>query len=143
MTGALICTVQSEGARGTLCVTDGPEPAGGTRALGHVVLDRAGGGGGTGVLVEAGVGTLVVDACRGLGAVLVDAALHADAVGVGVALQPGRAAAGGLVVGGVALGVGGAGVVIDAGVKTLPVSTDLGDGTLGVGGAANCTNKHR
>ena len=118
-------------------------PARGTRALGHVVLDRAGGGGGTGVLVEAGVGTLVVDACRGLGAVLVDAALHTDAVGVGVTLQPGRAAAGGLVVGGVALGVGGAGVVIDAGVKTLPVSTDLGDGTLGVGGAAHCTNKRR
>ena len=32
MTGALICTVQAEGTWGTLCVTDGPEPAGGTRA---------------------------------------------------------------------------------------------------------------
>ena len=32
MTGALICTVQAEGTWGTLCATDGPEAAGGTRA---------------------------------------------------------------------------------------------------------------
>ena len=40
-------------------------------------------------------------------------------------------------VGGVALGVGGAGVVSDAGVKTVSVSADLGDGALGVRGAAD------
>lgn len=40
-------------------------------------------------------------------------------------------------VGGVALGVGGAGVVSDAGVKTVSVSADLCDGALGVRGAAD------
>ena len=40
-------------------------------------------------------------------------------------------------VGGVALGVGGAWVVSDTGVKTISVSTNLCDGTLRVGGAAN------
>lgn len=40
-------------------------------------------------------------------------------------------------VGGVALGVGGAGIVSDAGVKTVSVSADLGDGALRVRGAAN------
>ena len=40
-------------------------------------------------------------------------------------------------VGGVALGVGGAGIVSDAGVKTVSVSADLGVGALRVRGAAN------
>ena len=40
-------------------------------------------------------------------------------------------------VGGVALSVGGAGIVSDAGIKTVSVSADLGDGALGVRGAAN------
>ena len=40
-------------------------------------------------------------------------------------------------VGRVALSVGGAGIVSDAGIKTVSVSADLGDGALGVRGAAN------
>ena len=40
-------------------------------------------------------------------------------------------------VGGVALGVRGTGVVSDAGVKTVSVSADLCDGALGVRGAAD------
>ena len=43
----------------------------------------------TRVLVEAGVGALVVDTGRVLGAVLVDAALHPDAVDIGVTLEAG------------------------------------------------------
>ena len=107
-------------------------PARGTGALGVVVLDAAGSGGGAGVLVEAGVEALVANTGRGLGAVLVDPALHPDTVGVGVALQARRTPAGGLVVGGVTLGVGRTRVVSDTGVKTIAVSTNLGDGTLGV-----------
>ena len=105
-------------------------PAWGTRALGVVVLDTTRGGGGTRVLVEARVHTLVVDTRRGLGTVLVDPALHADTVDVGVSLQSWGTSAGGLVVGGVALGVWSTRVVSDAGVKTISVSTNLRDGTL-------------
>ena len=112
-------------------------PAWRTGALGVVVLYTAGGGGGTWVLVQARVGTFVVDTGRGLGTVLVDPTLHSDTVDVGITLQSWRTSAGRLVVGGVALGVGSTGVVSDAGVKTISVSTNLGDGALGVGGAAN------
>ena len=62
-------------------------PARRTGALGVVVLDAAGSGGGAGVLVEAGVEALVANTGRGLGTVLVDPALHPHTVGVGVALQ--------------------------------------------------------
>ena len=40
-------------------------------------------------------------------------------------------------VGGVTLSIGSTGVVSDTGVKTIAVSTNLRDGALGVGGAAN------
>ena len=53
-------------------------------------------------------------------------------VGVRVSLQSRRTSAGSLVVGGVAFSVGSTGVVSDTGVKTVSVSTDLGDGTLRV-----------
>ena len=68
---------------------------------------------------------------------MVDPTFHSDTVDVGITLKSWRTSAGGLVVGGVALGVGSTGVVSDAGVKTISVSTNLGDGALGVGGAAN------
>lgn len=112
-------------------------PARRTGALGVVVAHTAGRRGSTGVLVEAGVEALVANTGRGLGAVLVDPALHPDTVGVGVALQARGTAAGGLVVGGVTLGVGSAGVVSDTGIKTVAVSTNLCDRTLRVGGTAN------
>lgn len=68
---------------------------------------------------------------------MVDPALHPHTVGVGVAFQSRGTATGGLVVGGVTLSVGGTRVVSNTGVKTVSVSTNLCDGTLGVRGTAN------
>jgi len=68
---------------------------------------------------------------------LVDATLNPDTVDVGVALQAGWAAAGRLVVGGVALGVAGTWVVGHAGIQALPVCADFRIFTLTVRTASN------
>ena len=112
-------------------------PAWWTRALGHVVLDTARGGGSAGVLIQTRVGALVVDAGSILGTVLVDATLHSDTADIGVTLQTGGTTTRRLVVGGVAFSIGSAGIVSDTGIKTISVSTHFGDGTFGVGAAAN------
>ena len=95
-----------------------------------MVLNTAGGGGSAGVLVETGVSALVVDAGRVLRTVLIDSALNSDTANIGVTLQTRRTSAGSLVVGGVAFSIAGAGVVSDAGVKTLSVSTHFCDCTF-------------
>lgn len=102
-----------------------------------MVLDTARGRGSTGVLVQTGVGTLVVDAGGVLGTVLVDATLHSDTADIGITLQTRGTATGRLVVGGVAFRVGSTGVVSNTGVKTISVSTHFCDGTFGIGAAAN------
>jgi hypothetical protein len=102
-----------------------------------VVQDGTGGGGCTGVLIQAGVDTPGGDTGRVLGAILVDPALHTDALDVGISLETRGTATGGLMVGGVALGVSGTRVVGHAGVEALPVCADLSVFTLAVRTATN------
>ena len=100
--------------------------------LGDVVLNRAGGLWCTRILVETWVDASCRDTGRVLGAVLVDSALDPHALDVGVSFKTRWAAASGLVVGGVALGVACTRVVCHTSIQALSVCTNFGIFTFAV-----------